>query len=70
MGQPPKITYDQAIAVFKRPADLARALKVSRASVSEWKEKGELPEGRVWQLIAIRPDKFGHLKPAEAAASA
>lgn len=62
----PRITYVEAVAVYRKPARLARALGVSRASASEWKEKGELPEGRVWQLIALRPDKFGHLQPVQA----
>lgn len=63
----PKISYDDAVAAFDSPADMARKLGVSRASVSEWKDKGELPEGRVWQLIALRPDRFGHLQPQAAA---
>lgn len=58
----PRITYDDAVAAFGKPSALARALSVSRASVSEWRGKGELPEGRVWQLIALRPDRFGHLQ--------
>ena len=62
MNPAPIITYDQAIEVFLKPAKLARALGVSRASVSEWKDKGVLPEGRVWQLIALRPDRFGHFQ--------
>jgi hypothetical protein len=66
MNERPVITYDEALAVFARPAALARALGVTRASVSEWKEKGVLPEGRVWQLIALRPDRFGHLQPPAA----
>lgn len=60
----PKITYTDAVAAFDSAADMARKLGVSRASVAEWKEEGELPEGRVWQLIAMYPDKFGHLKAA------
>lgn len=61
--QPPKISYDEAVACFDSQADMARKLGVERASVAEWKAKGEMPEGRVWQLIALFPDKFGHLKP-------
>lgn len=62
----PIITYAEALSVFGRPVDLAEAFGVSRASVSEWKEKGVLPEGRVWQAIAMRPDKFAHLQPGGA----
>lgn len=62
MKPSPKITYTEAVKEFDSPAAMARAFGVSRASVSEWKEKGELPEGRVWQLIALRPEKFGHLQ--------
>lgn len=65
MSTAPKITYDEAVAAFGKPADMARAMRVSRASVSEWKERGSLPEGRVWQLIAMRPDRFGHLQPKQ-----
>lgn len=60
----PRITFDEAVAAFDSQADMARKLKVERASVAEWKKKGELPEGRVWQLIALFPEKFGHLKEA------
>jgi hypothetical protein len=57
------ITFDQALEVFLTQAEMARAFGVERASVSDWKKKGVLPDGRVWQLIALRPDKFGHLHP-------
>ena len=66
MSRAPVITYDQAVAVFEKPVRLAEALGVSRASVAEWKEKGLLPPGRCWQLIALRPDAFA--KQAEQAA--
>lgn len=59
----PVITYEQAVAEFSHPAALARALGVKRASVSEWKKAGFVPEGRVWQLIVLRPDAFSHLLP-------
>lgn len=62
----PRITYSDAVKEFESPAAMARDLGVSRASVSEWKEKGELPEGRVWQLIAMFPAKFGYLQSAAA----
>ena len=62
--RPPKVTFDQALAAFESQADMARQFGVSRASVSEWKEDGELPEGRVWQLIAMKPKEFGHLRRA------
>ena len=65
-GGTPTITYYEALAAFETAAEMARRMGVSRASVAEWKEKGALPEGRVWQLIAMRPDKFGHLNPAAA----
>lgn len=59
----PRITYEEAVKEFASPAELARKLGVERASVAEWKKKGELPEGRVWQLIAMFPSKWGHLVP-------
>ena len=62
----PRISYLDAVKEFESPAAMARDLGVSRASVSEWKDKGELPEGRVWQLIAMFPSKFGHLQPTAA----
>ena len=58
-SHPPKIPYRRAVRAFGRAASLARALGVSRASVSEWKKKGRLPRGRVWQLMVLRPDVFG-----------
>lgn len=63
--QVPRLSYEEAVEPYGTPAELARALGVSRASVAEWKDKGELPEGRVWQLIALKPERFGHLKPGQ-----
>jgi hypothetical protein len=65
MSQAPTITYAEALALFTKPAAMAKALNVSRASVSEWKEKGVLPEGRVWQLIAMFPERFRHFQPQQ-----
>lgn len=62
----PKISYHQALRLFKKPVAMARAFNVTRASVSDWKNKGWIPEGRVWQLIALYPDKFPVNKTAAA----
>lgn len=38
---------------------LAKALGVSRAAVHQWVVAGEMPKGRVWQVMA------GAIKPPE-----
>lgn len=63
-AQSPRVSFEEALSAFASAADMARKFGVSRASVAEWKENGQLPEGRVWQLIAMYPEQFGHLKAA------
>lgn len=56
--KPPLITFSDALAAFGRPADMARAFEVSRASVAEWKKRGVLPPLRAMQLRELRPERF------------
>lgn len=39
-------------------ADLARFLRVSRQALTNIAEDDPMPEGRQWQLRALRPDLF------------
>ena len=45
------MTTNEAVAIFGSKAEIARALGISRASVTEWGEK--IPELRVYQLREI-----------------
>lgn len=40
-------------------AELARYLGVSRGAVWLWGDDEPIPDGRQWQLRALRPDLFG-----------
>lgn len=44
---------------FTRDIDLAAFFGLTKAAISAWNEDEEIPEGRQWQLRALRPDIFG-----------
>lgn len=44
---------DTSLAVFGSNASLARRLRMSRSAVSRWKQRGLVPEGRIYQLIRL-----------------
>lgn len=43
---------------LKTDAELARLLGVTRKAVHHWEDHLPIPQGRQWQLIAMRPDLF------------
>lgn len=43
---------------FERDVELATLLGISKQAVSQMGEDDPLPEGRQWQLRALRPDAF------------
>jgi predicted transcriptional regulator len=45
----------QIIKLAGSQSELARILGITRAAVNQWKQ---IPEGRLWQLRAIRPQWF------------
>jgi hypothetical protein len=49
------MTKQQAIDLAGSQSKLARLLGVSRGAVWQWKE---LPEGRLYQLMVIKPEWF------------
>jgi predicted transcriptional regulator len=49
------MTIEQAIELAGTKAALARLLGISRGAVSQW---AELPEGRLYQLMVIKPEWF------------
>ena len=49
------MTKEQATKLAGSQSELARILGISRAAVSQW---SQMPQGRVWQLRAIRPEWF------------
>jgi|TARA_R110002126_G_scaffold138560_1_gene283056 hypothetical protein len=46
---------EQIIKLAGSQSELARILGITRAAVNQWKQ---IPEGRLWQLRAIRPQWF------------
>ncbi len=47
------MTIDQVLEHFGGVAETSRALDISYQAVSQWVEKGAVPEGRQWQIQAI-----------------
>ncbi len=43
---------------LRTDADLARVLRVKRQALTKVADDSPLPEGRQWQLRALRPDLF------------
>jgi predicted transcriptional regulator len=52
------MTKQEAITLAGSQSKLARLLGVTRGAVFQWKA---LPEGRLYQLMVIRPEWFGRL---------
>jgi DNA-binding transcriptional regulator YdaS (Cro superfamily) len=48
---------EQIIKLAGSQSELARILGITRAAVNQWKQ---IPEGRLWQLRAIRPQWFSN----------
>lgn len=61
-----QLTKRQVRALLKSPgsdkdatdADLARFFGTSHSAIWQWPEDEVIPEGRQWQLKALRPDLF------------
>ena len=49
------MTIENAIKLAGSKAALGRLLSVTRGAVSQWKQ---LPKGRLYQLMIIKPDWF------------
>jgi DNA-binding transcriptional regulator YdaS (Cro superfamily) len=49
------MTIENAIKLAGSKAALGRLLGVTRGAVSQWKQ---LPKGRLYQLMVIKPDWF------------
>lgn len=47
------MNVNQVVEHFGGIADVARALGISYQAVQQWVDKGEVPEGRQWQLQAM-----------------
>jgi hypothetical protein len=65
------MTPDEALAFFKTKVEIARVIGAAPPSVSEWFEKGFIPEGRQYQLQlatkgALRADLPANRKRAVA----
>lgn len=53
---------------IRSDADLARFFSTTRQSVCKWRDDEPIPEGRQWQLRAMRPDLFRTRTPKQKAA--
>jgi len=49
------MTKEDAIKRAGSPSELARLLGCSRQAVNNWVK---LPQGRLWQLMVLRPEWF------------
>lgn len=47
------MTVDQVLAHYGGVANTARVLSISYQAVREWVEKGQVPDGRQWQIQAL-----------------
>lgn len=56
---------------FQLDKELAQFFGLSKGAVSAWPEEQPIPDGRCWQLRALRPDLFplpdGQATPPQAA---
>lgn len=64
------MTPQQVLDHFKTQAEIARVLGCKQPSVAEWFDKGEVPEGRQYQLElatngTLRADKPANRNPAD-----
>lgn len=69
------MTPTQALDFFGSKAEIARVLGISPPSVIEWFDKGEIPDGRQYQIElatdgALRADQPANRKTAAAEAPA
>lgn len=55
----------QVLDEFKSKSEIARVVGVTPASVQEWFEDGEVPEGRQYQLHVATSGRLQADKPAD-----
>lgn len=48
----------KALLGIETDAELARIFGIGRWAVGQWGSDQDIPEGRQWQLRAMRPDLF------------
>lgn len=64
MKETKRPTATEVIEIFGGATNIARILKITQASVSGWKEKDRVPEGRLAQLAPFLERKTkGSKKP-------
>lgn len=49
------MTKEQAIKLAGSQSNLARLLGISRGAVNQW---SQIPQGRLYQLMVLKPDWF------------
>jgi predicted XRE-type DNA-binding protein len=64
------MTPQEVLAHFGSQAEIARVLGCKQPSVAEWFEKGEVPEGRQYQLQIATDGVLQADKPANRHAAA
>lgn len=63
-----RIKFDAAVSAAGSAQKLADDLNVTESAVSQWKEQGQLPQLRSYQLAIIYPEKFADMVPKPSAA--
>tara|TARA_R110000744_G_C19231495_1_gene548229 strand:+ start:720 stop:908 length:189 start_codon:yes stop_codon:yes gene_type:complete len=53
------VTKSQAVGLYGTQTELAKALRITKSAVSQWKEDSPIPENQALKLIYIlRPNDF------------
>ena len=52
------MTIDQVITHFGGISEISKALGISYQAVQQWVDKGEIPEGRRWQIQVLTEGKM------------
>lgn len=58
------MTPEQVLTFYETQAEIARVLGCKQPSIAEWFEKGEVPDGRQYQLEIASKGKLKADKPA------
>ena len=64
-----RMTPNQALEHFGSQAEIARVCGIKQPSVAEWFERGEIPEGRQYQLVLASGGTLTADRPANRVAA-
>jgi hypothetical protein len=52
------MTIDEALKIYKRPIELARALGIHRQSITRWKKRGYIPAKHQLKIQELTNEKL------------